>query len=223
MWIETQLTLGVGDATRLAHTLIEPGEPLWHLCLGDAARDTPKPPSWRDLQNAAKGLKEKALAGAQGLRKVKAADVVGGAVVLGGMLVADSALRAVGVDGGLELPAEAGPPTESPDGYILLLSPARLALAEVASAVVERPFALPKYWSRVRAVAQWSPEAIPAAGIRFSRRGEGRGARWRLTLEAEGRSFDFGAHLKAYDNVEQAAAIAARVAGLGGTSSPRGT
>jgi len=183
--------------------------------MGDPARDDPKPPTWKDIKAAARGLTDKAVAG---IRNAKAADVVGGAVVLGGMLVADSALRAIGVQDGLPVPEDAAANNESLDGYVLFLTPARLVLAEIGSALVERPLSMPKYWSRVRAVAQWTPEALASAGLRFTREGAGRTERWRLALGPEpgAQRFDFGAHLKAHDNLAQAAAIAARVAALAG-------
>lgn len=210
MWIETQAILKISDAQRLAYSVLSPGEPLWHLAMGDPARDPPKAPTWREVRSAAKDLTQKALATARG---VKAADVVGGAVVIGGMMVADSALRAIGIPDGLpDLGGDVPPPQESLDGYLLILTPARLALAEVGSVMVERPLSLPKHFSRVRALAQWSPASLAHEGPRFARETSGRNDRWRVTLGAQ--SFDFGAHGGAFDNLTQAEAIAARVASL---------
>lgn len=104
MWVETQTLLNIDDATRLARSIMTPGEALWHLAMGDVARDTPRPASWPDLRSGVRGLREKAVAGAQSLRGVKAADVAGGAVALGGLLAIDGA-RACDFGAHLRAPA----------------------------------------------------------------------------------------------------------------------
>lgn len=215
MWIETQAFFGVIDATRIAQSVLAPGEAIWHLARGDVARPDVKAPTWQDVKDTAGSLKERAIAR---LKTVTAADVVGGAAMLGGMLAADGVLRAIGVDDGLQLPT--GPATETRDGYLLFLTPARLVLAEVGSLAEERPFSMPRCRSRVRLMQHWTPEAIPGAALSLTHTSLRFGERWRLTLgraPAE-QSFDFWKHPKAPDNLAQVAAIAARLTALRGAA-----
>jgi len=211
MWIDTQSPLNLFDAARLAQSVLLPGEAIWHLAMGDVALPDAKVPSWQDMKAAAGSLKDKVVGG---LKTVKASEVVGGAAMLGGLLVADGVLRAIGVDDGLTLPGEqAG---ESREAYLLFLTPGRLVIAEVASLCEERPFSLPRSRARVRTMQHWTPESLADAPLAFTHATLRFGDRWRLTLgrEPAAQSFDFWKHPRAPDNLAQVAAIAARVASL---------
>ncbi len=211
MWIETQASLGVVDAARLAQSAIAPGEAVWNLAMGDVALPEARLPSWQDVKHTAASLKERALGR---LETVRASEVVGGVAALGGMLVADGVLRAIGVEDGL--PLSSGPATETRDGYLLFLTPARLVLAEVASLAEERAFAMPRCRSRVRLMQHWTPEAIPGAALSLTHTALRFGERWRLTIgrDPSEQSFDFWAHPKAPENLAQVASIAARITAL---------
>jgi hypothetical protein len=203
VWIDAQSPLSLFDAARLAQSVLLPGEAIWHLALGDVALPDAKAPSWQDVKAAAGSLKDKVVGG---LKTVKASEVVGGAAMLGGLLVADGVLRAIGVDDGLELPTEqAG---ESREAYLLVLTPGRLGEA--------RPFSRPRSRARVRAMQHWTPESLADAPLAFTHATLRFGDRWRLTLgrEPAAQSFDFWKHPRAPDNLAQVAAIAARVASL---------
>lgn len=215
MWIEIQSPLGIVDAARVARSVLSPDEAIWHLALGDVALPDPKAPTWQGVKDAAGSLKERAVAG---LKTVKASDVVGGAAMLGGLLVAEGVLTALGVDD--EVLLSTGPATESKEAYLLVLTPARLVVAEVTGLSETRAFSTPRCHARVRAMQHWTPGSIPGAPLSFAQTSLLFGDRWRLTLGREPavQSFDFWKHPKAPGNLGQVAAIAARVAALRGTA-----